>query len=330
MRHSNISIFIPHLGCPFNCIFCDQYKITGSDSAVTPSDVYRILSDAISDPRLSKNDTQIAFFGGSFTAINRELMISYLKTAVEFTGENAFDSIRISTRPDCIDKEILEILKKYNVKTIELGIQSFDDEVLKASKRGYTAQTAEKSCRLIAEYGFELGLQMMCGLPRDTREKDILTAKRIIELGCRQVRIYPVIVIDGTELCRMYRNGSYTPLLLQNAVNTCAELYSLFTDNDVTILKMGLHTASDGVAGPFHPAFGELVRSQVFFNSVIKEITHDKHYSVKVPQKLFSVAVGNGKGNLKKFKEAGYDISITADPSVKGNDFVIESINTAQ
>lgn len=317
MKHSNISIFIPHLGCPFNCIFCDQYKITGSDSAVTPSDVYNLLSKAEANEKLSKKDTQIAFFGGSFTAIDKTLMLSYLETASEFTGAGKFHSIRISTRPDCIDEDTLDILAKFNVKTIELGIQSFDDEVLKASKRGYTADTALKSCRLIQDRGFELGIQMMCGLPQDTPQKDIQTANKIIELGCKQVRIYPVVVIEGTELCRLYRQGVYTPLSVDEAVNICSELYSLFCGNDVTILKIGLHTASGGIAGPFHPAFGELVRSQVFFNEVIACLK-DKNdsYTVKVAPSFVSTAIGNGKRNTELFKSRGFNIKITADPSV--------------
>ncbi len=319
MKHSNISIFIPHLGCPFNCIFCDQYKITGSDSAVTPFDVYNILSQAAADTKMSKKDTQIAFFGGSFTAIDRALMISYLKTAHAFTGTDKFNSIRISTRPDCIDDATLDILKEFNVKTIELGIQSFDDDVLKASKRGYTAKTALTSCRLIQSRGFELGIQMMCGLPQDTQQKDIQTAHKIIELGCKQVRIYPVIVIEGTELCRQYRQGSYTPLTLDEAVDTCSKLYSMFYEKDITILKMGLHTASGGVAGPFHPAFGELVRSQVFYNEVINAIQNkniDCAYTLMVAPSFVSTAVGNGKRNTMRFKSRGFNIKITADPSV--------------
>lgn len=324
MKHSNISIFIPHLGCPFNCIFCDQYKITGSDSAVTPSDVFNILSNAAADKKLSKSNTQIAFFGGSFTAINRSLMTQYLETACKFVGKDMFDSIRISTRPDCIDENILEVLKSYNVKTIELGIQSFDDGVLKASKRGYTAAAAVNACKLISDFGFELGLQMMCGLPEDTEQKDIYTANKIIELGCRQVRIYPVIVIKGTELCRMYQNGKYTPLSLESAVNICSKLYSVFSENNITILKIGLHAASDGVAGPFHPAFGELVRSQVFYNSVIEELTDCGCYNIKVAPSCISYAIGNSKINLKKFKEAGYDIKISANASLKIDERIIE------
>ncbi len=324
MKHSNISIFIPHLGCPYNCIFCDQYKITGSDCAVTPSDVYSLLDSCKKDKKLLNGKTQIAFFGGSFTAIDKNLMIDYLKAASGFVSDCTFDSIRISTRPDCINEEILDTLRRYNVKTIELGIQSFDDQVLTASGRGYSSETAIDSCNLISQSGFELGIQMMCGLPCDTQQKDLETAQTIIDLSCRQVRIYPVIVIKGTKLCQMYENGLYTPLDLDQAVDTCAKLYTLFCQNDVTILKIGLHSSSDGVAGPFHPAFGELVRSKVFYESVIKETSKYKHYNIRVAPSFISVAIGNSKINLRKFKDNGYDIDIISDPNIDREKYIIE------
>ncbi len=325
MKHSNISIFIPHLGCPFNCIFCDQYKITGSDKAVTPEDIYKILSESLNHS-LSKKDTQIAFFGGSFTAIPKDLMLEYLKVANKFIGKNGYDSIRISTRPDCINKDTLDILKKYNVKTIELGIQSLDDEVLKASKRGHVAKTALDSCKLIQEYGFELGMQMMCGLPCDTLEKDIETANQIINIGCKQVRIYPVVVIEGTKLCEMYRNNSYTPLTVDEAVDICAKLYKIFTENDVTVLKMGLHSDSNGVAGPFHPAFGELVRSQIFYNDIIEKINLNKKYIIEVSPKFISIAKGNKGNNLQKLKNEGYNVEFKQNANLQKYVYKIKNL----
>lgn len=313
MRHSNISIFIPHLGCPYNCIFCDQFKITGSDNAVTPLTVDTILKQASEDSKLHSESTQIAFFGGSFTAINKNLMIEYLTVANKYIENGCFDSIRISTRPDCINHEVLEILKKFNVKTIELGIQSFDDEVLKNSKRGHTSETAFKSCKLITDYGFELGLQMMCGLPSDNEQKDLYTANKIIETGCKQVRIYPVVVIEGTELAKMYKNGEYTPLNTEEAVSICAKLYTLFTKNNVTILKMGLHSESNNIAGPFHPAFGELVRSKAFYDSLIEQLDKNCEYEIAVKPNFYSIAVGNKKKNVKQLINSGYKVTFSTD-----------------
>ena len=325
MSHSNISIFIPHLGCPFNCIFCDQYKITGSDSIITPSTVYATLEESLKNFSKPTNDAQIAFFGGSFTAIDKDLMIEYLSVANQFIGKNGYDSIRISTRPDCIDEEILKILKMYNVKTIELGIQSLDDDVLKAAKRGHTVSQSLKSCKLIQEHGFELGMQMMCGLPEDTEDKDIATAKQIIELGCKQVRIYPVVVIAGTYLEKMYNEGAYTPLELEKAVSICAKLYKMFTDNNVTILKMGLHTASNNVAGPFHPAFGELVRSEAFYNELTSNLEHGRKYTVEVSPNFISIANGNSKRNLNRLKENNYCVSIVQNSTLTSNEYKIKT-----
>lgn len=322
MKHSNISIFIPHLGCPFNCIFCDQFKITGSDKTVTPSDVFNILSDSLKYTNDKKN-TQIAFFGGSFTAIDKKLMIEFLEVANKFIGPEMYESIRISTRPDCIDTDILNILKKYNVKTIELGIQSLDDEVLKSAKRGHTASQSLSACKLIQQNGFELGMQMMCGLPGDTVQKDILTAQKIIDLECKQVRIYPVVVIDGTYLAKMYKCGEYKPLTTEEAVSICAKLYKMFTENGVTVLKIGLHSDSNSIAGPFHPAFGELVRSEVFYNTVISEISMQDRIVIRVSNKFTSVAKGNSKRNLTRFEKKGYDVKIVTDNTLKTN-YIIE------
>lgn len=321
MRHANISIFIPHLGCPFNCIFCDQYKITGSDSAVTPDDVYRILKEA-KERGIDAHNTQIAFFGGSFTAIGRKLMEQYLSVAYEFVKNGDFESIRISTRPDCIDTEVLQILKQYGVKTVELGVQSLDDDVLTAAKRGHTEAQSLAAVKMIQAAGLEPGMQMMCGLPGDTEQKDIKTAEQIINTGCKQVRIYPVVVIDGTHLAAMYKNGDYTPLSVDEAVNICAKLVKMFNDADVTVLKVGLHSDSDSIAGPFHPAFGELVRSQMFFDEICAKITPKKPYEIKCANRFISIAKGNGGRNLRLFEQNGYKIKISVDKTLT-NGYII-------
>ncbi len=322
MQHANISIFIPHLGCPFNCIFCDQYKITGSDKAVTPRDIYDILIDA-KTKGLQKSKTQIAFFGGSFTAIDRELMIDYLKVAYEFVKDGTFDSIRISTRPDCINKEIIDILKQYGVKTIELGVQSLCDEVLQTAKRGHSAKDSLDAARLIIDSGLELGMQMMCGLPGDTKARDIETAQKIIDIGCKQVRIYPVVVIGGTYLEKMYNDGRYTPLSVDKAVDICATLYTMFKNADVTILKIGLHSESGAVAGPFHASFGELVRSQVFYNEITSKIAKNSPVTIKCANRFVSIAKGHRGKNLTLFEDGGYNVKIIVDKDLE-NGYIIE------
>ncbi len=323
MRHANISIFIPHLGCPFNCIFCDQYKITGSDSAVTPDDVYRILEKAASRGLDNKN-TQIAFFGGSFTAIDRKLMTEFLEVAHGFIKSGHFDSIRISTRPDCIDTDTLEILKSYGVKTIELGVQSLDDSVLTLAKRGHSAKESLDAVYMIQKAGLEAGMQMMCGLPGDSREKDIETAKKIIETGCRQVRIYPVVVIEGTYLATMYKQGMYTPLSVDEAVDTCAVLCKMFEDAGVTVLKCGLHSDSGSIAGPFHPAFGELVRSKIFANEIAEKFTRGDVIDIHCSNRFISIAKGNKSKNIAYFDSLGIKANILLDKSLENGYTVIK------
>ena len=326
MRHANISIFIPHLGCPFNCIFCDQYKITGSDSAVTPDDVYKILNKAASRGLDNKN-TQIAFFGGSFTAIDRKLMTEFLEVAHRFIKGGYFESIRISTRPDCIDNDILGILKSYGVKTIELGVQSLDDEVLDLAKRGHTANDSLEAVRLIQDAGLEAGMQMMCGLPGGNREKDIETAKKIIETGCKQVRIYPVVVIEGTYLATMYKRGEYTPLSVDEAVDTCAILCKMFEDAGVTVLKCGLHSDSGSIAGPFHPAFGELVRSKIFANEIAEKFGRGDVIEIHCSNRFISIAKGNKGRNQALFEELGIKASFIVDKTFE-NGYKIDRIKT--
>lgn len=316
MRHSNISIFIPHLGCPFNCIFCNQYKITGSDSAVTPDDVYKTLCKAKASCLDCKN-TQIAFFGGSFTAINQKLMIEYLEVAHKFIEDGSFDSIRISTRPDCIDENILKILEKYHVKNIELGVQSLDDDVLKASCRGHSSNDSLNAVKLIQQAGLDVGMQMMCGLPKDSKQKDIETAKRIIDTGCKEVRIYPVCVIEGTKLEKMYKDGSYIPLKLDEAIDICAILCKMFEDAGVTVLKCGLHSDSGNIAGPFHPAFGEMVRSQMFFDEITSKFERGSSLEISCSNRFISTAKGNRGKNIHLFENEGYNIKISVDKQLK-------------
>lgn len=316
MRHSNISIFIPHLGCPFNCIFCDQYKITGSDKCVTPQDVLLTLNEA-KKHGLSSGDTQIAFFGGSFTAIDRNLMIEFLKVAYKFIKDGSFESIRISTRPDCINQEVVDILKSYGVKTVELGVQSLDDDVLFASKRGHTAADCINAYNLLTKNGLDVGMQMMCGLPGDTLDKNIETANLIINLGCKQVRIYPVCVIEGTELACMYKNNRYTPLSVDEAVERCAILYKMFETAGVRVLKIGLHTDSESIAGPFHPAFGELTKSRVFLNDLKAQILPHSSVTVYCAPNFISIAKGNKKQNLELLLKQGYNVNFVVDNNLK-------------
>ena len=211
-KHVNIPIFIPHLGCPNQCVFCNQRTISGVEQ-FDIANVKKEIEDALSTVD-SSQEAEIAFFGGSFTGIDRNLMISLLELAYGYVTDGKVKSVRCSTRPDYIDEEILDILKKYGVTTIELGLQSSSDEVLSVSKRGHTRADEARSCDLIVQRGFELVGQMMIGLPASTLESEMETARFIVEHGAVGARIYPTVVFYETELCQMAKRGDYSPISL--------------------------------------------------------------------------------------------------------------------
>ena len=211
MKHSNISIFVPHIGCKHQCTFCNQREITGQQYCPGADDVISAAQQAKRDLGERTKNAEIAFFGGSFTAIKRSYMTELLEAAYPFVKDGSFYGIRLSTRPDAIDREVLDILRGYGVTSIELGAQSMDDDVLKMNRRGHTAADVEKASALIKEYGFSLGLQMMTGLYGSSDEKDRETARRLARLSPETVRIYPTVVMRGTELYGLYSRGEYSP-----------------------------------------------------------------------------------------------------------------------
>lgn len=260
-------------------------------------------------------DFEIAFFGGSFTAIDREYMLELLQAAYPYVKSGQVRGIRISTRPDCIDTEILDILKAYGVTSIELGAQSMDDGVLEANRRGHTAQDVADASGLIQSYGFELGLQMMTGLYTDTQEKAVETAERIIALAPETVRIYPTVVLKNTYLAELYEKGVYTPLNVEESVELCARLVPMFENADIKVIRLGLHSGKDlkenMLAGGFHDSFGELVKSRILVNKILELPPAD--YQVFVHPKSLSKLKGNNKRNIYLLMERGYNIKIITD-----------------
>lgn len=313
MRHVVIPIFIPHKGCPYDCIFCNQKKISGQRDEVTES----IMRDVIeSHLKTITGDVfiEIAFFGGSFTGIDKEEQIRYLKIANEYIDRGLVKSIRLSTRPDYINEDILSYLKKYNVSIIELGVQSLDKEVLEKSNRGHSVEDVVKSSKMIKDQGFELGIQTMIGLPGDSFEKSINTAKKVVEIAPDIVRIYPTLVIKGTYLEELYNMGQYTPLSVEDAVALCAMLMEIYENNDINVIRVGLQptdTISDGgdvIAGPFHPAIRQLVDSKLAQKQIeeliIKNnLTEKETLTILAEKKDVSVIIGQKKSNIKYFKE---------------------------
>ncbi len=272
MKHYNIPIFIPHLGCPFNCIFCNQKNIARHEPAPDASAVSFMVQNALNTILASRSEREIeaAYFGGSFTALDKKLQEDYLLALQPFLKAGSIDGIRISTRPDFIDHSILGFLIENGVSTIELGVQSLRNEVLQASGRKYTAQTVFNACSMIKQYGFKLGVQLMIGLPGDSYEYDIDTTINTISIGPDMVRIYPVLVVKDTGLEKIYRQGYYEPLNLQEAVATSCEMFLRFQQKGIEVIRMGLHPSEELreegiiIAGPFHPAFGELVEQEAF------------------------------------------------------------------
>ena len=290
---------------------------------MTKEKAKKIIDDYLKSMTDENAQIEIAFFGGSFTAIETERQEELLQTAYEYVKSGKVESIRVSTRPDCIDKEILKRLKKYKVKTIELGVQSANDYILKRANRGHTFEDVKKASKLIRWYGFKLGHQMMVGLPESTRIDEINTAKALVKLKPKMVRIYPVLVVKNTKLEEEYEQGIYEPLSVVQAVEICKEIVRIFADKKIDIIRIGLQSTdeisdpqnekSEVVAGPYHPAFRQLVESGMWYDAIVGKI---KKLNVKVKKVQVTVnpidannVIGHKKENVQKLKDT-YDVDL--------------------
>lgn len=328
MKHINVSIFVPHLGCPHMCSFCNQRTISGKSEPPTADDVRKSVEICLNG-NVDPSTSEIAFFGGSFTAIDRNYMTELLESAYEYVAKGYFKGIRISTRPDCIDREVLSILKKYGVTSIELGCQSMNDDVLLQNDRGHTAADTENAAELIHEFGFEFGAQMMTGLLGDTDENAIETARRIIALKPATVRIYPTIVLEGTELANKYRKGEYNAPTLDESIELCSTLLTMFENAGVRVIRLGLHSGGnveDGfVAGPYHPAFREKCESRIYRRK-IEELLKDKPYEKIV---VFcavgerSKVVGQKKENILYMKSRRTEMTVEERENIQKGEIQI-------
>lgn len=338
MKTYNIPIFVPHKGCPFDCVFCNQKRITGSVKEVTPQDVVSIISGYLVTLPQNNRIVEAAFFGGSFTGIPIAEQSALLAAAKSFLDKGLIDGIRLSTRPDYITVEILDNLIKYGVTTIELGVQSMDNDVLKSSNRGHTSYDVTEAVKLIKKYPFKLGLQMMTGLPGDTAEKSLRTADEIIQLKPDFVRIYPTLTIKDTYLETMYNSGRYVPQTIDEAVELSKKLLLKFEKNDICVIRIGLQSTDEisengsVVAGPVHSSFRELVESSIFYDK-IENIVQDEisqgtlkpgdRKNIFVNPRNISKAIGNKKANIKKIKEKfGVDLKITGDENTDRNEVI--------
>ena len=313
MKHINIALFVVHKGCPHMCSFCNQKSISGSQKDITADDVHLAAQTAIES--LTESEAaggEIAFFGGSFTMIEREYMLSLLEAAYEYIQKGIFKGIRISTRPDGISREICDILKKYGVTAVELGAQSLDDRVLELNERGHTSQQVIDACKLLKEYGFELGLQMMTGLYGSEDADSIETAEKIISLAPRTVRIYPTVIIKNTKLCELMQSGEFIPKGIPETVELCARLIPMFENAGIKIIRVGLHSGGgvekDCAGGAYHPALRELCESRIYYNIVLEKLKKlgKGRYILEVCNKEISKMTGQKKQNLIKLSENGY------------------------
>lgn len=338
-----IPIFVPHLGCPNSCTFCNQKTISGQSKQVNAKDVRDTIEYYLSNFKDNNKYVEVAFFGGSFTGIEEEVQEELLQAAFEYVKQKKVNSIRISTRPDYIDKKILKRLKKYKVKTIELGVQSTNNYILSRCQRGHTFEDVKKASKLIRRKRFILGHQMMVGLPESTKLDEINTTKALIKLKPKIVRIYPVLVIKGTKLEEEYKNNEYIPLTVNQAVERCKEIVAMFNKKNIRVIRLGLqntntidepgHNESEVVAGPYHPAFRQLVESSMWYDSVLE---HIKQFNTKVkvveiranPMNINNI-IGHKKENINKLNEI-YDVevNVTPDESIRPGDFKVNILKT--
>jgi histone acetyltransferase (RNA polymerase elongator complex component) len=323
-----IPIFIPELACPFQCLYCDQRKISGKTDVANEDDVLKTIHSHLKTIP-EDSHVELGFFGGNFTGIPKAEQEKYLKLAQPFLEDGSIQNIRLSTRPDYISPEVLDLLKKYKVGTVELGAQSMSDEVLKKSKRGHTVADTLKAAKLIRDYKMNLGLQMMIGLPGDTKEKAIFTAQKIIAEKAENTRIYPTLIIKGTKLEELYKEGKFQTLTMDEAVDWTAEIIKVFEKSEVKVLRIGLHpsegllSGSDLVAGPFHPSFKELVLTEIW-RKKLDQIQFDGEFlNISVNPKDLNHAIGYDSKNKLMLQKRFKKVKFISNSQIQNRDFEI-------
>lgn len=333
MKHANISLFVPHVGCLHRCSFCNQTAITGEEKLPHVADVEEAVAVARRSKGYNPATTEIAFFGGSFTAIDPAYRTELLEAASRFVKEGAVSGIRLSTRPDAIDDAVLTELKQYGVTAIELGAQSMDDTVLACNGRGHTAADVEKAAKKIKKAGFELGLQMMTGLYGSSHESDIETAEKLIKLAPDTVRIYPTVILKGTVLGKLWEQGQYQTDDVASAVDLCATLLAMFHAEGIRVIRLGLHTVKeeDYLSGPWHPAFRELCESELYYRAVRTGLFEKGKYILTCHPKEVSKVTGQSKDNLRRLWQEGFDCTVKPDESLaEGECKIIQTEETSQ
>lgn len=314
MKQTNISVFVPFSGCPHRCTFCDQRSISGTQAPPSADEVSELLAGQVDTLRRNEMCAEIAFFGGSFTGIDREYMRSLLEAAHSFVREypDVYNGIRCSTRPDFIDERVLDILTEYGMTAVELGAQSMNAEVLRLNERGHSPEDVERAAAMIRERGFSLGLQMMTGLYGDKPEYCIDTAERFIAMKADTVRIYPTVILEGTKLGELYRRGEYTSFTFDETVELCAKLLRMFERAGIPVIRLGLHASAEVEAkmlgGVYHPALREIAESRIFCEDMLAEMKRlgGNRFVVLTDPKNISKVIGQKKENRIKLEKLGY------------------------
>ena len=329
-RRRILPIFIPHLGCPNECVFCDQRRISGSPLPASGRDVAAALERAKAD---GLSGLELAYYGGSFTAVAPALQEELLTAAQPYRADGTIGLIRLSTRPDAINGATIERLRRFGVSMVELGAQSMDDAVLAASARGHTAAETEAAARELRAAGFTLVLQMMTGLPGADRESDIGTARRLIALQPDGVRIYPTVIVENTELCDMWRAGTYREHTVEDAVETCAAILPLFETAGIPVIRLGLNPTEElsggaAVAGAYHPALGELVRSELMRRQaavLLRDVPAGSSVTLGVAPNRVSAMTGQHRRNIERLTEE-FQLSalrVRAVPEARDNEILM-------
>jgi histone acetyltransferase (RNA polymerase elongator complex component) len=307
-----VPIFIPHRGCPHDCLFCNQQKISGYDREEARPPI-AITIDEWLGRKKNRNKVQVAFFGGSFTCLPKSEQVAMLSAVQPYIAAGKVDTIRLSTRPDCIDPGVCVLLKEYNVGVVELGAQSLSDAVLRNSLRGHTADATRNALRLLKAAGIQVGFQLMPGLPGETRASFLRGIDEVIALQPSFVRLYPALVVKESGLEKLYQAGRYQPLSLQKAIVLTARCYQKLTEAGIRVVRMGLQPSTlleqNVVAGPYHPAFGELVQSRLWLKKIRARLTaldRDRKLLVHISEKDMSAVVGMKKQNTKRLEALGF------------------------
>ncbi|MGM0508792.1 MAG: elongator complex protein 3 [Fusobacteriota bacterium] len=328
MSYYNIPIFIVHYGCPHQCVFCNQKKITGHETNIQKEDIKKTI-DSYLETLPKDSYKEVAFFGGSFTGIPHELQKEYLDEVKPYIISQKIDGVRLSTRPDYINEKILNFLKRNNVTTIELGIQSFDNSVLEKSERGYTNNVIHKAVNLIKQHQFKLGIQIMPGLPMATQKSDLNSIREIVKINPDMVRIYPTLVINETKLEEWYKKELYIPLDLEESIQRIVPMIALLELNDIKIIRVGLQPSDDlreeGViiSGPFHSAYRELAETEIYYRFFINKLNEKDFLNIKVNHRDISKAIGMNKKNKIRLNQK---IDIKSDPDIKRNKVMINEV----